>query len=182
MADMRRRHALLPGGTEIVRYERAGKWWAEKDGARERLTIREAAKMAAGESIINRGLPGGSMFERLVDEYCDELLHSTEPVPTVGGSKPMSIAETDVEILDEYEPRTIKRGPGSKYERYFVAGEAVAVRRGRDHGFEARDGSDRTARQVANSLKTSAKNAVIAASVYVEDEDTVVVVTHADNE
>lgn len=182
MAD-RRVHAVLENGTEIVRYERAGKWYAEHDGGRDRLAIRDAARRAAHAATHTRGLPGGSFFDQLVDEYRNESVESTEPVPTmVGGPKPMSIAESDLEILDQYDPPEVKRGPGSKYEQYFVPGSAVALRRGRDHGFVARDGSDRTARQVANSLKTSAKNAGIDASVYVEDEDTVVIVTHADDE
>ena len=63
--------ATDPTGWEIVRYDRAGKWFAERPQRRKRMTVQEAAKTAAmwrrsrsGE--ITFGLPGGSRFYFLV--------------------------------------------------------------------------------------------------------------------
>lgn len=60
-------HACQPG-MEIVRYDRAGKWWLEYDnGAREQLTLREAVYLATRKgSTIFLGRPGGQAFDRKV--------------------------------------------------------------------------------------------------------------------
>jgi hypothetical protein len=70
------RHVHASGDTiEVVRYERAGKWYVEsRPNARPQrprwaLSLREAAKIAqdieraGGE--IRYGLPGGKMFDRI---------------------------------------------------------------------------------------------------------------------
>ena len=62
-------HAFLKDGTEIVRYDRAGKWYAERwDTQRQRLTIKNAATMTLNdpESHINFNMVGGTQFDRLV--------------------------------------------------------------------------------------------------------------------
>lgn len=54
---------------EIVRYERAGKWWYESGKQREPLTLKKAAKFASDERpavIWHEGVPGGSRFDALV--------------------------------------------------------------------------------------------------------------------
>lgn len=57
---------------EIVRYEGTGKWYVESRRnsltPTERLTVRQAAKIARGmtRGTIYLGLPGGRVFDRLV--------------------------------------------------------------------------------------------------------------------
>lgn len=63
-------------GVEIVRYDRAGKWWLEYDnGARERLTLREAVYFATRKgTTIFVGRPGGLAFDRkLRDLLLDKM-------------------------------------------------------------------------------------------------------------
>lgn len=77
-SDTRRVHARLiceNGETlEIVRYERAGKWYSEADGRKlHQLNVVAAAKLArhlqdeSGGSMF-LGLPGGATFDRIVRE------------------------------------------------------------------------------------------------------------------
>lgn len=77
MSDYRNRddrtvHASNPD-EELVRYDRAGKWYVEPvDGSRRRhVGINEAVRIAVGWSrsgngVIFTGLHGGSMFEAKV--------------------------------------------------------------------------------------------------------------------
>lgn len=62
-------HAKTEDG-EIVRYDRAGKWYIEWDnGERTQITVKEAANwvvIVADDATINFGLPGGSAFDRHV--------------------------------------------------------------------------------------------------------------------
>jgi hypothetical protein len=61
-------HAARADGTAIVRYERAGKWYAEKpDGTRRAITLKDAVVEAmAGDAepggYVNRGRAGGLSF------------------------------------------------------------------------------------------------------------------------
>jgi hypothetical protein len=70
----RRVHARTPAGNEVVRYDRAGKWYVESaDLPREKLTIDQAVQMAlAPGTTINFGLSGGSRFDALVRGYLPE--------------------------------------------------------------------------------------------------------------
>ena len=55
---------------EVVRYERAGEWYIETvDGRRRtRVPVQRAAEYAAVAcSEVYRGIPGGSVFDRLVE-------------------------------------------------------------------------------------------------------------------
>lgn len=71
MTDDRTVHARYPG-MEIVRYDRAGKWYLEPTheiAKRQRVTVDEAAKQAKwadehGGSVA-LGLPGGATFDRM---------------------------------------------------------------------------------------------------------------------
>ena len=70
--DDRTVHAAYDG-IEIVRYNRAGRWYAEPTdgGKRTQLTIRKAAQLAVqgeqtGQGTIRFHLPGGDAFERHV--------------------------------------------------------------------------------------------------------------------
>jgi hypothetical protein len=62
---------------QIVRYDRAGKWYSERaDGLRQLLTVREAARAAidimdAGGYVRSRGL-GGVRF----DDECAKILRA----------------------------------------------------------------------------------------------------------
>lgn len=61
-------HAIVPGG-EIVRYDRAGKWYLEfTDGrARKPLSLRAAAELAgAHDAQALLGRPGGLRFDAKV--------------------------------------------------------------------------------------------------------------------
>lgn len=54
---------------EIVRYDRAGKWWYESGDQRKPLTVTEAVEYASSTrpSVIwHEGMPGGRRFDSLV--------------------------------------------------------------------------------------------------------------------
>jgi len=58
---------------EVVRYERAGKWYLEptnKSLPRQLVTITDAVAyakwLADGDGVIHLGLPGGQRFDHLV--------------------------------------------------------------------------------------------------------------------
>lgn len=73
MRDQRRVHAFGDSG-EIVRYDRAGKWFFESKAkliSYRRLTIDEAVEKAIwlwyeDNGSVNFDLPGGSSFDRKV--------------------------------------------------------------------------------------------------------------------
>jgi len=53
-------------GAEIVRYDRAGKWYLERvDGSRSPLTLRGAVREAVG-GRVHFGRPGGRIFDAAV--------------------------------------------------------------------------------------------------------------------
>lgn len=66
-------HAVCADGREIVRYNRAGKWWIEHTSGRVPLRLQSAAEIAAvttrfgGE--VRFGLPGGMAFDKRVRDY-----------------------------------------------------------------------------------------------------------------
>lgn len=62
----RRVHAVTYNGLEVVRYDRAGKWYAELPGWRQPLTFKNAVHLARGCESVYYGLPGGSRFDAAV--------------------------------------------------------------------------------------------------------------------
>lgn len=63
----RRVHATLPDGREVVRYDRAGKWYVEGPGKRKLITFGEAVDLALTvDSVIHAGRVGGSRFDAVV--------------------------------------------------------------------------------------------------------------------
>jgi hypothetical protein len=63
----RRVHAVTSEGWEIVRYDRAGKWYAERPDGRDRITFHMAvyhATRAGAKSQL--GIPGGTRFDASV--------------------------------------------------------------------------------------------------------------------
>lgn len=60
-------HATTPGW-EIVRYDRAGRWYAESDVLpRQQITVTEAARRATEVGAeVHLGRPGGRRFDALV--------------------------------------------------------------------------------------------------------------------
>lgn len=66
-------HSMWPSDPwDVVRYDRAGKWYIEHgDGRRVRVTVNHAAKVAA-RNHFNPGLPGGRTFDALVRKYRSE--------------------------------------------------------------------------------------------------------------
>jgi hypothetical protein len=60
----RRVHGYAADGSEIVRYDRAGKWYVEptRRGARRLITCSEAAQMAY-YGQVRLGLVGGTAFD-----------------------------------------------------------------------------------------------------------------------
>jgi hypothetical protein len=67
MSDDRRVHAATPEGWEIVRYDRAGKWYAETLTWRERITFDMAVYHATRAGAKpHLGLPGGTRFDAAV--------------------------------------------------------------------------------------------------------------------
>jgi hypothetical protein len=68
-------HAVRNDGTEIVRYDRAGKWRAEKaDGSSFPFpTIRDAVEYAIEDLLEHRvNRPGGGAFARLLAALTDQ--------------------------------------------------------------------------------------------------------------
>ena len=63
-------HSMFPSDPwDIVRYDRAGKWFIEhQDGRKRRISVRDAAFWTA-RNHFNPGLPGGRTFDALVREY-----------------------------------------------------------------------------------------------------------------
>lgn len=66
----RRVHAVIvpnTGGSmiEIVRYDRAGKWWYESGEQRRPLSIKEAASFVQNRPAViwHEGIPGGQRFD-----------------------------------------------------------------------------------------------------------------------
>lgn len=62
---------------EIVRYDRAGKWYIEpRNGERRHVGVRQAAVSAAmaRDMTIHRGRRGGAAFDRAVREVLESLL------------------------------------------------------------------------------------------------------------
>lgn len=73
MTTDRRVHCtIVPIGgdrIEIVRYDRASKWWYESGTQRKPLTLAQAVEFAASRrpSVIwHEGLPGGTTFDARV--------------------------------------------------------------------------------------------------------------------
>jgi hypothetical protein len=70
---------------EIVRYDRAGKWYIEyRDGDRRRISLRQAAKFACllyvRDGVILTGKPGGRAFDRAVHQAAfDRAVHEMSP-------------------------------------------------------------------------------------------------------
>ena len=53
----------LKDGAEIVRYDRAGKWYYESGSYRRRLTLAEAVQFVTRPSEWMPGKPGGGAFD-----------------------------------------------------------------------------------------------------------------------
>lgn len=63
--DDRRIHAVSADGRwELVRYERAGKWFYESPQTRRQVTISEAVNLASVDGMqVRLRVPGGSTFD-----------------------------------------------------------------------------------------------------------------------
>lgn len=77
MSD-RTAHAICEDGREIVRYDRAGKWYIEpREGERRLVTLAEAVDVAAeahvGRGQIFYGRPGGGLFDKRARAKVDAL-------------------------------------------------------------------------------------------------------------
>jgi hypothetical protein len=78
------------GEWQVVRYDRAGKWYVEYDPPRmrpaQRVSVKQAARLAvkmhreaAGHFYLDR--PGGATFDRLVDDLINAQAGAEDPVP-----------------------------------------------------------------------------------------------------
>lgn len=68
MSDDRTVHGLTALGNEIVRYDRAGKWYVESiNGKRWQVTVKEAA-LAARNGTAFLGRTGGTLFDKRVSD------------------------------------------------------------------------------------------------------------------
>lgn len=68
-ANDRTVHARARGGGEVVRYDRAGKWYLENspEGGRVQITLDEAVFLAIQDGAeIFLGRPGGRRFDACV--------------------------------------------------------------------------------------------------------------------
>lgn len=60
-------HAQATNGDELVRYDRAGKWFLEWSGGRRRVLFAEAVALASRPGMqVHLGKPGGAAFDRYV--------------------------------------------------------------------------------------------------------------------
>lgn len=72
--DNRRVHAVMSDGSELVRYDKAGKWYQEwphlisKTGVRKRIamTLGEVVNEAIDAAQVFYEKPGGASFDRRV--------------------------------------------------------------------------------------------------------------------
>lgn len=65
MSEDRTVHAVGRHGTEIVSYERSGKWYAESKGSKRRpILLEEAVRLSSQDGFqIFLGHPGGRLFD-----------------------------------------------------------------------------------------------------------------------
>lgn len=74
----RRVHGRSTDGAEIVRYDRAGRWFIEHpDRGRKRVTVNQAAQAAANGTTFP-GLPGGLLFDYRVNEFSNPIRRRTQ--------------------------------------------------------------------------------------------------------
>ena len=67
LANDRTIHGTTPNGEQIVRYDRAGKWYRECAGTRRQITFAEAVRLATlVGSYVYLGQPGGQRFDAAV--------------------------------------------------------------------------------------------------------------------
>jgi hypothetical protein len=63
-------HARLIDGTEVVRYDRAGKWYLEHQGIGSRIPVNLNSAVIAATSnpanVIYSRVPGGTQFDAAV--------------------------------------------------------------------------------------------------------------------
>lgn len=65
-------HGVSANGGEIVRYDRAGKWYLENGRGRHRITLAGAVSLATDPGADARlGLPGGTSFDAGVRRALD---------------------------------------------------------------------------------------------------------------
>jgi hypothetical protein len=68
-------HAIAQDGSDIVRYNKAGKWWIEHPTLpRRQITVHQAAELAA-QGTPRPGLPGGTRFDALTRSIAATLAH-----------------------------------------------------------------------------------------------------------
>jgi hypothetical protein len=75
--DDRRVHAILPEDGELVRYDRAGKWWVEYPAhafkPRRRVSLSGAVRVALEPGArIRWNVPGGRAFYALAKREGDD--------------------------------------------------------------------------------------------------------------
>lgn len=70
----RRVHGRTATGSEVVRYDRAGKWYVEGVGLRRApITVGEAVRLVLQEyATVYTGIPGGTRFDALVRRAQEE--------------------------------------------------------------------------------------------------------------
>lgn len=76
MSDDRTVHAKTVRGTEVVRYDRAGKWFVEGvDGWRHRVSLADAVRLATQpDAEVFLGRPGGGRFDAAGDAPARRLV------------------------------------------------------------------------------------------------------------
>lgn len=68
-------HATTEDGREIVRYDRAGKWYWENADHRKHIELAEAVRLAClSGSHIRAGQPGGGRFDAAVRDILLERM------------------------------------------------------------------------------------------------------------
>jgi hypothetical protein len=63
-------HSTYPSNPwDVVRYDRAGKWYIEHDDGRRELVTVDRAAFYTARNHFNPGQPGGRRFDSLVRKY-----------------------------------------------------------------------------------------------------------------
>jgi len=74
----RRVHATIGINAQIVRYDRAGKWYYEEGDIRTLLTISEAVEFVSDKRQWIPGVQGGLAFDRLVRRKLEKIASSKD--------------------------------------------------------------------------------------------------------
>lgn len=126
--DDRTVHATTSDGVQVVRHNRAGKWYAEQDRPHRRMpiTFAEAVELAQKPgSVVHYGLPGGGRFDAAVPPADDGCVAVAEDTTTPEQDARMDIMREVVAWLRARRVHNMSaREAADELERQIEAGIA----------------------------------------------------------